>query len=533
MLNAMRNFSQSGIIKAFLMVLIASFAMWGIGDVFRGGSASAILSVGDEELTQSEFVQSYSREVNRLRAMFGGEIPPEITGSVKAQVMQQFVEGSLIRQEAKRMGINVHDEQMKEAIIKDPNFQENGQFSKPLFKATLERANLSERDFFNLMSEELHQRQITQNLLAGSPTLTPQSTLLHQYDHQKRRARVLTIAQSAVDVPQTPEESTLLNFYEDHKDMFETEPYRGFTLLPLTREAVEDDIEISDDEIERYYQENKELFVDPTSGVIAEFDSVKEQIANELKQQRIDERLYALSTELQDMLAGGSTLKEAGEALGLPHESFPPINAQGVFNDGSNLANANYPETLVQLIFDMEEGQEPTLHETPNGYLAVALNDLIPSRIRALDEVRASATRAWREQAQREALEQLGEEIRLALEEGKSLRDVQKNFGLSAPKRMTLKRQSTQPDLPDALVSDLFTRQVGEHTIAYATDQGDLKIAQLEEIIDADTATAMASLPQLTRLQNGFQSDVMEYYQQYMQRHHPVEVHIDTSELAE
>ena len=53
MLEAIRRHATSWVVKAFLIVLVLSFAVWGIGDVFRTTRVEgAVASVGGFEIGQ-------------------------------------------------------------------------------------------------------------------------------------------------------------------------------------------------------------------------------------------------------------------------------------------------------------------------------------------------------------------------------------------------------------------------------------------------------------------------------------------------
>ena len=61
-------------IKLFLGLIALSFAVWGVGDIFQGGSDPIIATIGKTEITASQVAQTYNRELEQLRRLTNGQI---------------------------------------------------------------------------------------------------------------------------------------------------------------------------------------------------------------------------------------------------------------------------------------------------------------------------------------------------------------------------------------------------------------------------------------------------------------------------
>ena len=66
MLNVLRQKAGSWVVKVLLLLLVVSFAIWGIGDVFFGGGQNpTVAKVGGSEISASELadgVQPFARQ---------------------------------------------------------------------------------------------------------------------------------------------------------------------------------------------------------------------------------------------------------------------------------------------------------------------------------------------------------------------------------------------------------------------------------------------------------------------------------------
>ncbi|HZD26073.1 MAG TPA: SurA N-terminal domain-containing protein, partial [Alphaproteobacteria bacterium] len=68
MLNALRRNAGSWVVKVLMLLLVVSFAIWGIGDVFfRHGQNPTVATVGDSEIPASELSDAFNRAVANLQ----------------------------------------------------------------------------------------------------------------------------------------------------------------------------------------------------------------------------------------------------------------------------------------------------------------------------------------------------------------------------------------------------------------------------------------------------------------------------------
>src|SRR3954454_18034235 len=81
MLRGMRKASANWlgrIVMAVVLGLIAiSFAVWGIGDIFRGFGQSTVAKIGSTEITVEQFRQIYNDRIQQLGRELGRPITPD------------------------------------------------------------------------------------------------------------------------------------------------------------------------------------------------------------------------------------------------------------------------------------------------------------------------------------------------------------------------------------------------------------------------------------------------------------------------
>src|ERR1044071_5968198 len=115
MLRGMRKASANWlgrIVMAVVLGLIAvSFAIWGIGDIFRGFGRSTVAKVGSTEITVEQFRQLYNDRVQQLGRQIGRPVTPDQARALRLdqQLANQLVADATLDQRARSMRLNLSD----------------------------------------------------------------------------------------------------------------------------------------------------------------------------------------------------------------------------------------------------------------------------------------------------------------------------------------------------------------------------------------------------------------------------------------
>ena len=272
---------------ALFGLLIMSFAVWGIGDIFRGpGQNTTIAEVGDTQIDENEFTRVLSREINRLSASFGGRLDFEQARAlgIVDQVLGQLVNRALFNQQAKDMGMVVTEDQVKTQILREPAFQNQlGEFERSRFVQVLQASNLSEEQFIDTLRQDVVRQQII-GAVAGTPfapgTL---AEALHAYAEERRDAETLLVAYDAMAEPADPDDATLTEFYDEQGANFMTPETRSLTVIQLRAEDFAGEIAIADDALEAAFETRRGDFARPERRGLEQIVLDDQDTANQAK----------------------------------------------------------------------------------------------------------------------------------------------------------------------------------------------------------------------------------------------------------
>ena len=129
MLEGLRVASQNWIgrtIMGLVMGFIAiSFAVWGIGDVFRGFSSQRLVKIGGGEITVEAFRASYQNELRRLQQRLRRGITNEEArrAGLDQQVLDRLITDMSLDQRARALGLSISEDETQKLLKAEKVFQ--------------------------------------------------------------------------------------------------------------------------------------------------------------------------------------------------------------------------------------------------------------------------------------------------------------------------------------------------------------------------------------------------------------------------
>ena len=258
MLDSFRSASQSWFIKILFAFLILSFVGWGVGDVIRQRVESTpAITVGDKEFTAPEVANRFRRDVDRMGSMFGSKLTVEqaMQFGLLQQTVQRLVEGALLDQSAKKLGLGVDDDTLRREIAQIPAFQSQlKMFDKLTYQRVLASMNMTEGQFLRLEKDDLARTQLIKMITTGTVAPAGLAAPVYKFQAEKRVAEYVAFSTDKVPAPAAPDAAVLQKFYDDHKAQFQQPEMRAFTALVIHSADLAATIHPKDEDIEKSYQ---------------------------------------------------------------------------------------------------------------------------------------------------------------------------------------------------------------------------------------------------------------------------------------
>lgn len=421
MLQSIRNTAGSWVVKILFVLLIASFAVWGIEDVINRSTApsNVVAEVGKVEITRNDLDTEFRRQIDRLRPMFGGELTVEQARQfgLLDQAVSTLVQRTLYDLAADRAGILVGDDTIRQRIAEEPSFRAaNGQFDRAQFAAVLRQNNLTEQGYTALMRREIARGVIASAVGAGTVAPKPLVEDLYRYRDEKRVAEVVTIPNSSVKEVGTPDEAAQLRYYEDHQVRFTAPEFRGLTYVELTADAVAKDVEVTDEQVRTAYDERSGDYITPErrslSMVVLDDETKAKAVAEAAKT---------------------GSLTDAAKANG----------AEAVTLD--NTRKDELPE-IGDAAFALKQGEVSEPVKSAFGWHVLSVTAIQPPSERAFDEVKEQLRTELKKERAIDQLYEASNRLDDRLAGGATLEDLAQGQGLNLVKVPAVDSTGKAPD---------------------------------------------------------------------------------------
>jgi peptidyl-prolyl cis-trans isomerase D len=263
---ASSNWLGKTIMAAVMGVLIVSFGIWGIADIFRGFGQSTLAKVGHTEISANEFRQIFTDRLQQIGRQYGRPLTMDQARAFgfDRQVLQQILAEAALDEDARRLGLGVSNPELMRAIFADPLFRGvGGGFDPQRFQGMIRQMGYTEPRYLADRRKETVRRQITDTMTAG---LQPSKTLLEalsRFQNEQRSIEYvrLTAAQAGTIDPPSPE--TLAAYFDDHKAQFRAPEYRKLSFVAITPEDIGKWSAVSDEDAKKLFEQRRDRYGTP------------------------------------------------------------------------------------------------------------------------------------------------------------------------------------------------------------------------------------------------------------------------------
>jgi len=423
MLQFIRTFAGSWVVKILFVLLILSFGIWGIGDVFRSSVPTSVAEVGKVEIGRDALDQEFRRQMERLRPMLGGNLTAEQAKQfgLLDQSLNALIQRALFDLAAQDAGIAVGPEVVKLRIADEPAFRNpQGQFDANLFRSVLRNNQLTEDGYVALVRRETARELVSGAVGAGVAAPKPLVQALYRFRGEKRVAEVVTLPNAAIGDVGAPDEAEITKSYEDHQVRFTAPEYRALTVAQLSPDALAKDVKIEDDQLQAAYAERSAEFGTPEKRnvqmVVVDDEAKAKAIAEGAKTKGL-----------------ADAAKEAG---------IEPLTLDGI-------ARTELPE-LGDAAFALEPGKSSDAIKSALGWHVLAVTGVQAGATRSFEEVRDQLRADLQKEKALDAVFSIANRAEDQLASGAPLEEVAQAQGLVLTKVAAIDSTGKAPDGKDA-----------------------------------------------------------------------------------
>lgn len=257
MLDTLRKGASGWVAKVMMALLIVSFGVWGIADIFGGYSATAVASVGGNEIELATFEREFKAETERFGQQLGQPLTPADARKygIDRAALTRLISLAALDEAGQRMGLAVSDVTVAHDIMNDSNLiGPFGKFDKDSFLQALQRNGITERSFIADRRNFMTRSQLIDALQAGVPVSDTLLEVIHDFQSETRDARYVLLPVSSVGAIADPDGKTLEAYYKQAAVHFTLPETRNFSVMTLNTKDVATTITISDEDLQKAYE---------------------------------------------------------------------------------------------------------------------------------------------------------------------------------------------------------------------------------------------------------------------------------------
>jgi peptidyl-prolyl cis-trans isomerase D len=454
---ASSNWLGKAIMGAVVLFLVVSFAIWGIGDIFRGYGRSGVAQIGRTEITIEQFRNLYNERLQQYARQFGRPITPEQARAIGLDrlVIGQIVSEVMLDERARALGLALSDAEVAREITNDPSFRgPSGQFDRQRFEQTIRSAGYTEGRFVAEQRRRLLRRELAGTIASGLNAPKPLVEAMNRYQNEQRSIEyVLLDRAQAGDIP-APSAEALAKYFEERKILFRAPEYRKLVVVSLIPSEQARWIEISDADLKRAYEERRARYTTPERRHILQIDFPNAEAAS----------------AAAERIAKGASFTEIAKELGKSEKDI---------DLGTVPKAAMIDRAVADAAFALKDGEVSAPVQGRFGTVLVQALKIEPEQVRSLEQVAPELKQELVTARAKNEIFDVYNKIEDARAEGKTLAEVAANLKLEARTIEAVDRSGRDPTgapvkLPDdkRLLAGAFSTDVGVERDPLQTQDG-------------------------------------------------------------
>lgn len=389
MLQDIRENAQGTIAKIIIGLLIVSLSIWGMDAIVGGFSGEPeVATVNGEDITEREFLRVVQMEGQRRLSEMENPDPSMLDeDEIRRDVLESLIQEEVLIQDANAQGLELSDEDIDSLITQMPQFQVDGTFNRDRFVAAVRNMGMGVGEFREAMRKQYVVNQIRAGIAQSGVVTDENVAQLLRIQNQTRDFRVLTVPAETVRDGVEVSEAEIEAYYQDNIDQYRLPERVDAEYIALSLEALAETVDISDEDLEAYYKQQA-----------SELASEERRAAHILIED--GESASETMSEIQGRLESGEDFADLAEEFSVDSMSAEQGGDLGFAERGI------YDEAFEEALFALEKGEVSEPVDTSFGVHLIKLLDVRRSEVPSLEEME---TELRRELAQRQAQDRFAE----------------------------------------------------------------------------------------------------------------------------
>lgn len=257
MLTEIRDRSSGWFAWIIAALIIIPMAFWGVQEYASTEPRPVLAEVGEQKIYQQEFQQELANRqqqaTNANPALANSDFFS--SDSYKQRVLQNLINRALVQHVAAEQNYVVGDEQLATLIKENPLFQTEGKFDPTLYQNYLNSSGLfSKTQFENNIRENSRISQVASGYQESALVLPDEVRAMLEIQAEKRTFDLITVNKADFNDKVEVSEAEIEAYYNDNTADYMEDDQRSIEYVELDTSSLAEEQEVSDEEIQSAYE---------------------------------------------------------------------------------------------------------------------------------------------------------------------------------------------------------------------------------------------------------------------------------------
>lgn len=482
MLRQIRAALKSWVVILLMGLLVISFAVWGVGDVFSARFSDAVIQAGSREVSPQQFqtiFQNYRRQIDQQQ---GRPVTPEelAQAGVLEAVVRQLAADEAFSEILNRLGVRPADSLVVEQLRQQRAFFDpvTGQFSQESYRRLLAENNLTPEAFEAVLRDELAQNHFAAAVIGGTRAPRTYGALTSAFNNQTRAVSWMVLTPAMVQQPGAPTDAQLTAFMQENASALRRPEFRVLTILRFSAAEQAASAQVSEADVQRIFQFRRDSLSQP-------------------------ERRTFVQVTVPDAAAG----QRAVAALRAGQEPAAVARAVGgqVVNFADQPRTAVPDRAVAEAAFSLTPGQTSDVVRGGLALSVIKLTGVTPAVQADLAALRPQIEQELRGRAANERVSQIIERYEASHGGGATLLEAARAAGVTPvtlpPVAATGQAQTGQPTgIPPQVLRTAFELPAGGESDVEQAGEGEYYAVRVDRIIPPSLPPLAEVRDQLARV---------------------------------
>jgi len=363
-----------------LGILFIAFAFFGLNSYLQSNVTNSAAEVNGAEISRAQHQRAYLSLRNRMQNALGESYDPALLDEqlLKSNALQQLISEELILQQADADGYAASNQLVAAEISAVDAFKKDGVFSKARYEETLKSQGINPLAFEWRLRKEILSRQFRSGIVSTAASTPETLGQAFRLEGQQRRFRYLILPVSMFNDQVAVTDEDIEKYYAAHGDDFVTPERVKVQYLELDAAKIDTGMEVDEQALQSLYEEQSGKYVTEEQRharhILIQVPAGADEATDQAALQKAESVLQRLNA--------GESFETLAEEL-----SDDPASASNGGDLGFFGHDVMAPE-FEEAAFALNAGEHSNVVKTPFGYHIIELVDIRPEVATPLEEVR-------------------------------------------------------------------------------------------------------------------------------------------------